>query len=531
MTSHPWLLSALLCVPVYLLYAANFFNLPPHVSGTGFLQYDQPSYMADARAYFARGHFFPTYGLPFSSALDSPRIYFQPLTAVLGLLLYVSGIDPGLLYMVAGIVLAICCGRIIIAWYREVIAEVDAAAWGGLICFFWGGGVLIVAGIGDALLTHQNVAATALAFDPFSGWWMLNLGRNLVYTTEAFYHLVLLGTLLLMLHRQYLWALVGAAIMSASHPFYGIELILALGGAATSRLIFGQIDKRPLLLFIASLAILGGAHIYYYLVFLPAMSLEYRLVQQQYSLPWLIPWSSYLFSVLLVAPFALRALVSQWREHRKLTDRQQLLLVVWGVVFALAHHNVFMKPIQPIHFLHGYDWMSLFLIGAPNFVSWLREHRGRAHQIVARVLLTSMFLLDNTGWVAAQLSVHVRKGGHLGATVTASERAVFKELSSARFRGCVILSEDQNVGYLALVYTPLQSYYSHNANTPAAATRSRSLNEFFATGITPAEVSDRCTLAIIYSDRRQSSVENLVSNGYVEVSTDRNLAIYGRNLE
>ena len=53
----PWLLSIALFSPVVALYAAYFIIAPAGVVATGFIQYDQPSYMADAQAYFASGHF------------------------------------------------------------------------------------------------------------------------------------------------------------------------------------------------------------------------------------------------------------------------------------------------------------------------------------------------------------------------------------------------------------------------------------------------------------------------------------------
>ena len=69
-----WIIGSLLLLPVYLLYLAHFTART--ASGTGFLAYDQPYHMADARAYFDAGHFSLTYGLPFSPDPHTPRIYF-----------------------------------------------------------------------------------------------------------------------------------------------------------------------------------------------------------------------------------------------------------------------------------------------------------------------------------------------------------------------------------------------------------------------------------------------------------------------
>jgi hypothetical protein len=41
-----------------------------------------------------------------------------------------------------------------------------------------------------------------LDYDPFGGFWFLNVGRNLIFTTEAFYHLIFLGGVLLVVRTQ-----------------------------------------------------------------------------------------------------------------------------------------------------------------------------------------------------------------------------------------------------------------------------------------------------------------------------------------
>ena len=173
----PWAASALLLSPVYLLYLAHF--TVHGASGTGFLQYDQASYMADARAYFAAGHFNLTYALPFSPDPTTPRLYFQPLTLALGLAWKLTGSDPGILYMAAGLLLALVCARVVIALYEEIVGIDRPGAALGLLCFFWGGGVVALAGSIHGLTITEPPLAHMLDFDPFAGFWFLNLGRNL----------------------------------------------------------------------------------------------------------------------------------------------------------------------------------------------------------------------------------------------------------------------------------------------------------------------------------------------------------------
>src|SRR5439155_11051134 len=216
-----WALAAALLLPVYFLYIVHFTSMA--APGTGFLQYDQAYYMAIARAYFADGDFALFYGLPFSPDPATPHLYFQPLTLALGIAWKITGGDPGILYMIAGLLLALCCARVMIALYREVVAGPGLIADLGLLCFFWGGGCLAIAGVCHALATGGTPVADIFHFDPLAGFWFLNLGRNLIFTTEAFYHLVFLGSIFLVLRRQFVGALLCAAMLSASHPFTGLQ--------------------------------------------------------------------------------------------------------------------------------------------------------------------------------------------------------------------------------------------------------------------------------------------------------------------
>src|SRR5215470_6092099 len=106
MAARPSLLAAIALLPIYGAYLAHFLGAPHGFLGTGFLQYDQPSYMANAREHFDGG-FRLLYGLPFSPNYDTPEVYFQPQTLFLGLLLKLTGLDPGWIYMAFGLVSAL----------------------------------------------------------------------------------------------------------------------------------------------------------------------------------------------------------------------------------------------------------------------------------------------------------------------------------------------------------------------------------------------------------------------------------------
>ena len=104
---------------------------------TGFIQYDQPYYMADARKFFDGGFHF-LYGNPFSPDPGTPAIYFQIHLFVLGWIEAVTGCDPGVLYVIFGFVAALACVRVALALYEQVGGLGTPTQWVGLVLFIWG---------------------------------------------------------------------------------------------------------------------------------------------------------------------------------------------------------------------------------------------------------------------------------------------------------------------------------------------------------------------------------------------------------
>ncbi|MBI1204654.1 MAG: hypothetical protein GC182_19305 [Rhodopseudomonas sp.] len=534
--ARPWLLSALLCGPLYLVYACNFMFLPPGSHGTGFLQYDQPYYMANARAYFSDGHFTLTYGLPFSFDPATPKVYFQPLTFGLGAILYLTGADPGYLYMAAGLVIAIACGRVAIACYRDVVTGDDSAAFLGLLCLFWGGGLLALGGIGYGLSTGQSILTSWYRFDPFSGWWLLNLGRNLVYTTEAFYHLIFLGCLICLFRHYYLGAFALTAAMAASHPFTGIELIFVVGAATVWQLY--RAPNRAVAWLLAGIALLGALHLFYYLYFLSHVSLDHRLMEPQWhagrdGVNQPVAAMTTLLSQILIAPFAIMQLLDQWRRDRRLSDRQRVLVAMWAIVFALSHHDWLIAPIQPLHFLRGYDWTALFLIGAPALVASFRKLIDKPRGWIAAFALVILFLFDNIGFVVAQVTVPFRHGNNLGYTVTDAEWQMLRTLRQPRFAGCVVLSDaatlTEAVGSLVVTYTPLRAYYPRYGITPESDKRNREQDAFYRRGLEPDALRSRCVVAIVPASVAASVMPRITGLGYQPVFRNEAFVLARKN--
>ena len=518
------MIGSLLLLPVYLFYLAHFTNRV--ASGTGFLLDDMPYYMADARAYFDAGHFTLTYGLPFSPDPNTPRIYFQPLTLALGVFWKLTGSDPGILFTVAGLTFAICCARVIIALYDEIVPLTSPAAWLGLLCFFWGGGLLTLTGFFYSLAIGKRPIVHLLDFDPAYGFWFLNLGRNLIFTTEAFYHLIFLASILLILRRRFAWALACAALLSASHPFSGVQLLAVLGVWSVIEWA-GNRPDRPPLYFPVILCVLTVLHVGYYMVLLSYLSEEHRVLQQQWSLPWLLPFSSMLAAYGVVGALAAIALIEHWRRTRSFSWTQRLFLIWFAVSLALAKHDLVITPVQPIHFTRGYIWTPLFLIGAPVLV---RAIAAASHAAVIRLIvpgvIVGLFLFDNAVWFAL-VGVAEHRGDY-GQTLDMEEWAIIEKFREPRFAGYLVVSQSPKLGYLATVYSPLRSWYSHAYNTPHSELRRKELDRFFDDGSEPSAWHNRPLLAVIEQD--EAATMRLEATGFRTILSGERFRLLARSL-
>ena len=476
-----WLVAALLLLPVVWLYGAHALGAPPGYGPTGFIQYDQLYYMANARELIDRGGL--TYGNPFSPGYATAPIYFQPVLLLLAAALRLSGGDPGVLYAIFGAVAGLACLRAVVALYRTAVPLEDAAAWLGLGLFAWGGGLLALAGVYRGWLTGGG---GPLAYDPAGGWWFLNLGRNLVYPTEAFHHLLFFGAILLVVRRRWTWATALAGLLSASHPFTGVELLgILFGWAALERFALGNRDVPPW--FAGAMALLLVIHGGYYLGFLNTDPEHRALFAQWRGFDAVLEWPTIVLAYGLVALFAAVAAARGALDQ----PRNRLLAVWFAGAFALANNDLLIDPIQPLHFTRGYVWTPLFLLGAPVLVETLRRFLAepRLGGKLAAGALAAVLLLDNATWFAVQAQRPP------GLFVTADERALFAWLRRPEQRGAVLLASPR-LAYMATAYTPLRGWYTHRYNTPDAPRRAGELAHAFATGQLPAGTEGTTFLVI-----------------------------------
>ena len=491
MTRHrDWLWAALICLPVVLFYLAHWALTQQGFGWTGFVQYDQLYYMANAREIVDRGGWL-TYGNPFSPDPATSAIYFQPVTMVLAALLRLTGGDPAVVYLGLGAVAMLGCARSIIALFRRAVPQRDAGSAVGLILFAWGGGVLVFAGliVGKVLNDFDPIR-----FDPGGGFWFLSLGRNLIFPLEALNHLFFFGAVLLVIARRWPAATAMAALLSASHPFTGIELLGILLGWAVFERLFMKNRSIPAW-FIATLAALMMAHAGYYLAFLP-LDPEHRELFDQWRV--FEANGSLLTMVLAYGPVALIAALRLWRDRIRATfaNPQERLFALWFAgAFVLSNNNLFMDPIQPLHFSRGYVWTPLFLLGAPWLVRELRQGLASPRSSLSVLVFAALMLLDNLVWLG--VTAHKSPGIFLNA----DERSFLAWLDQSQHANAVLLADDR-LAYAATAYSPVRGWFTHRFNTPSAQQREAELRAFMATGTLAPAMAGRNLIVVRDAARR-----------------------------
>jgi len=394
-----------------------------------------------------------------------------------------------------GAAAAIVCSRTAMALFDRFDDHRREGGTLGLLAFMWGGGVFaLVAGL--LSIVPSDISAIGFSFDsehwwgflraidPGIGWWFLNLGRNLVLPTEAVYHTLFFGAIISIIGRRFVLAAVLTGVLSISHPFTGSALLAIVGAWATFEIVVLRSGAVPRW-FLAVTVALGVLHAAYYLAFLPRFP-EHRQLQEQWSIAWSLQWIQSVLGYWVVFAFAAWRLRTRARLREALSHWPNRLLVTWLLVsIALENHELFLnKPIQPLHFTRGYTWVALFLLGVPAITTCFRRLRSGASKPFAWVAtgaLVAVLLSDNIAWLSGTATRE--DSFRLGLAVSDDEKAVMDWMRDQAPQGTVVLSEDEDLGYLLTAYTPLRPWSGHWANTPWTRQRRGELRRFFTKGL------------------------------------------------
>ena len=556
-----WLVASAAILPMALVYLLHYLCVPAGYNATGFLQYDQASYMTNAQAVFAHGPAL-TYGVPFSPFDTTPRIYFQPIAVLLGAVWAVTGWAPGTIYVGMGVIAGIVMFRVALALAACFDGQPrDAASWLARVALLWGGGISVLLGVPAYWLgTHglgtnwlginlgTSAWQAATAFDFGDGYWFLNLGRNVYYAIEAANHVLFLGCIVLLLRRHYRLAFAVMAVQAANHPITGVELICVVGAFTLCEQALHQPDAPPRWFFWATTALLL-AHLGYWLIALRMMSLEHCVIEQQWTDPvllemWLVPLRDVAACYGPVMVLAAIRLVRRPAWPAALRQQPVRLALVWfGVAFLLANNEWFMPARQPVHFTRGYVWTPLALIALPLVADgfrwaaglgrrWIGRRMmagrrggttaglpGAAIGVAAAGLMLALALLDNATWFARHyrdLAEHTETNALL---VRDDQRALLERLVAPDMAGRLVLSEDPRMGYLATVYAGLRAWRSHDFNTPWVDLRQTELNHFFADAEEVPEWRHRPLVVLLDDTRNGAADTRLGAAGFSPVAT------------
>jgi hypothetical protein len=467
-TSRPGRL--LLCLIAVLPFQSIYIHHYIARAGipSGFIQWDLPYYNANGRAIFERGNGI-AYPNPYDPSAQAPVIYYHWFVWVLGFGICNLGLDPGTWFVGLGVLASLLC-----AWATLRLVEVllPLPAYKPLLFLLtmWGGGIMCLAQIIVNLFLRRPVDENLFAFDPFNGGWFLNWGRNLTIPTEAAYHAIVAASWLAVLTGHRFWAVLGGAAMAATHPFTGLELLLALLAWYSLRAFFQRdaVDALAALVLICVFVVFG----WYYGVYLESFP-EHRELRQVWSLDWTLSPQTMALAYWPVAILAVARMIS---GPERSGANVNFFVACFLVAFGLANHHWFISARQPLHFTHGYIWTPLWLIGMPWLQSMLIRLRQHASKVSFAFMASVLFLVgvsDNLAYLLDKWRTPTP-----GIYLTPTIRDMFAWVANHRLKG-ILLCRNPDLSYWSATYTALRPYYGHFYNTPHYQARLGETNAFF----------------------------------------------------
>ncbi len=483
---------------LFLLH--HYFNHSSDLKPTGFTVNENVLYMSYAQQYLDQDHFSLFYSNPFDGDPQSAKIYFQPVNFLFAALMK-AGMDPGLCFSLFGLVMAILCIYLGIRIINHLLPDYKYKTLVAVL-FTWGGGLTAITGIlVSSFVPGQQTQSwldSIYIADPANGWWGLNWGRILFIPLEAYYHFLFLLCVLLILKNKWVGAALAGLLLSASHPFTGMEYLFILWEWIAIEKSFFRNRNIPWWFVVVS-ALTLTLDIYYYLSYLPSFP-EHNQIFNQYSVAWTYSFRVFIPAYAIVALITYLSVRTKKQLGKLLEFPHQRLFLTWAVVaFLLSKHEWFIKPMQPIHFTRGYTWAGLFLLSLPGLI-WLID--SLSVKKVRKWILAGLLLLllsDNLLWTANTL--RDKKTGEWEGHITKETEEVFAYLKKNTSPNDLLTGNATLINYLVNVYAPANSWVSHPYNTPRRAERVIEMQNFLQTGVQPAEWNGRRILIIINKKR------------------------------
>jgi hypothetical protein len=461
-----------------LFYLGYYLNHSPSLKPTGFVIYDNVLYVANAKQYLDSDKFSLFYSNPLDDSGNHPAIYFQTQTFFLTFLLWI-GFDPGFTIVLLNWISTLLSFRIAIGIYDQIYPN-SARRKLFISLFCWGGGLLTLACIPIALVKpmgNLDFFDRLFFIDPGWGWWGLNFGRGHFPSIEGYYHFLFLAGILCILKHKWNLALIVSLILSLSHPFTGIEyLAIVTGWTFIEKIIVKSEDLSWK--FVTGTTLIMAFHIFYYLFYLNQFS-EHRVVSEQYSLNWRFRFFSMIPAYCLVGALAIASLLRLKKSF--FGNSATRLFFTWFIVaFLLVNHELFMKPIMPIHFTRGYVWTSLFLLGLPALHNLFQNIRLKKYPATL-FFLSALLFSDNFLWIIN----HVRFT-HTSPSVsfiTTEQKSLLQLIAKNSSNKTLLIGNDEVLVYMSTVYSKAYPWISHPFTTPFAAKKEKTYRDFIEKGI------------------------------------------------
>lgn len=490
-----WLFALVLTLPMMLFYTGFYFNHSSSLISTGFVAYDNVSYVANAKQYLDADKFSLFYSNPLNDSGNYPAIYFQTQTLLLAILLW-FGFAPGFTIVLLNWIGTFLSFRMAIGIYDHLYPTSNYRKL--FISFFcWGGGLLALACIPIAVTgsTHNpDFFDRMFLIDPASGWWGLNFGRGHFISTEGFFHFLFLAGILCILKRKWNLALVASFAISLSHPFTGIEyLAIVCCWVFVEKIIMK--NKEIPWKFLTGVCFIMALHIFYYLFYLNQVP-EHRSVSEQYSLNWRLRFFNMIPAYCLVGTLGIISLIRLKKAFfRNYSTR---LFLVWFVIaFLLINHELFMNPMQPLHFTRGYVWTSLFLIGLPSLHKMFQSERLKKHALALIVFCALMFS-DNFLWIANNL--RTRQTSASVICITAEQKDLLHVIDNNSNNKTLIVGNDQVLVYMSTVYSKAYAWISHPYTTPFATKKLKAFDDFMTKGLIDPSWKNREVIFVFHKN-------------------------------
>ncbi|MCA9085215.1 MAG: hypothetical protein KDA81_14220 [Planctomycetaceae bacterium] len=466
---------------------------------TGFIQYDQPYYVANGRAIFERGNGL-MYPNPSDPSDDAPVIYFHWLPWIFGALVAPLGAEPGIMNSLVMAAVLPLFGWLTWRLIRERSPQSSPLIF---LLAMWGGGVLVIPGLFKGLLRGQTILESVFEFDPTRGLWFLNWGRNVIFASESVYHCIVAAAWLFVLRGQHGRALMAAALAATTHPWTGLELLLMLNAWFFLEAIRFRSGRSITELGTAMLmlCLLLG----YYKIWLPGYP-SHAALQEHWSLAWVAEWTTILFAY---GPVAVVAGLWMKSRHWHPDRSEQFLLTCAAVAFGLAiHDRILPKPVQPLHFTRGYIWMPVFLIAVPQLQSMLTAFQSyplRHRSLIAAACLT-LVMFDNMAFVGAHCYWQFTGTNPECFRLSRDDRAVLEALQTGE--NPVVFCESLDLSYLMPTYTATRPWLCHKFNTPGYLERQKELLPILANNsVDVSRLPSAIDVLVLKSSRDPSALQ------------------------